>query len=127
MKHTDFYNQYKHLDDCTREELKAAIKAHGNDYVFIHTDEDDGDDENISEEKNNAPIIAASTKWMDTYEDFYISRVAIEEFGCLAIYGFPKEGWADDEQELTSIAHGQLEYVIDLIPETDEVQDVTIP
>ncbi|WP_205523915.1 hypothetical protein [Heminiphilus faecis] len=34
---------------------------------------------------------------------------------------------ADDEQELTSIAHGQLEYVIDLIPETDEVQDVTIP
>lgn len=33
----------------------------------------------------------------------------------------------DDEQELTSIAHGQLEFVIDEIPETDEVQDVTIP
>lgn len=45
MRHTDFYNQYKHLDDCTREELKAAIKAHGNEYVFIHTDEDDGEDE----------------------------------------------------------------------------------
>ncbi len=39
----------------------------------------------------------------------------------------PKEGWVDDEQELTSIAHGQLEFVIDEIPETDEVQDVTIP
>ena len=47
MKHTDFYNQYKYLDACTENELKAAVKAHGNEYVFIHTD----DDEHISEEK----------------------------------------------------------------------------
>lgn len=127
MRHTDFYNQYKYLDDCTRAELLAAIKAHGNEYVFIHTDEDDDDDENISEEKNNAPIIAASTKWMDGYEDFYVSRVSFDKSDNLIIFGFPKDGWADDEQELTSIAHGQLEYVIDLIPETDEVRDVTIP
>lgn len=46
MKHTDFYNQYKYLDACTEDELKAAVKAHGNEYVFIHTD----DDEHISEE-----------------------------------------------------------------------------
>ena len=58
MKHTDFYNQYKYLDACTEDELKAAVKAHGNEYVFIHTD----DDEHISEEKQNAPIISASTK-----------------------------------------------------------------
>lgn len=123
MKHTDFYNQYKYLDACTETELKAAVKAHGNEYVFIHTD----DDEHISEEKQNAPIISASTKCMASYEDFYVSRVAIEDFDSVVVYGFPKEGWADDEQELTSIAHGQLEFVIDEIPETDEVQDVTIP
>ena len=29
MKHTDFYNQYKYLDACTENELKAAVKAHG--------------------------------------------------------------------------------------------------
>lgn len=125
MKHTDFAKQYKFIDGWTEAELKAAIKAHGNEYVFIHTDEDD--DENISEEKTKAPIIAASTKWMESYEDFYVSRVSFDKYDNLIIFGFPKEGWADDEQELTSIAHGQLEYVIDLIPETDEVQDVTIP
>ena len=64
MKHTDFYNQYKYLDACTENELKAAVKAHGNEYVFIHTD----DDEHISEEKQNAPIISASTKCMASYE-----------------------------------------------------------
>ncbi|MBD5220747.1 MAG: hypothetical protein HDS70_00015 [Bacteroidales bacterium] len=125
MKHTDFYKQYKFLDGWTEAELKAAIKAHGSEYVFIHTDEDD--DERVSEEKNNAPIISASTKWMESYEDFYVSRVVIEEGDHLVVFGFPKEGWADDEQELTSISHGQLEFVIDEIAETDNVQDVTIP
>ena len=33
MKHTDFYNQYKYLDACTEDELKAAVKAHGNEYA----------------------------------------------------------------------------------------------
>lgn len=123
MKHTDFYKQYKFLDGWTEAELKAAVKAHGGEYRFIHTDDDD----RISEERNNAPIISASTKWMESYEDFHVSRVVVEDSDHLVVFGFPKEGWADDEQELTSIAHGQLEFVIDEIAETDEVQDVTIP
>lgn len=125
MKHTDFYNQYKYLDALTEDELKAAVKAHGNEYVFIHTDDDD--DNRIAEEKVEAPIILASTKNMESYEDFYVTRVAIEDFDSVVVYGFPKDGWSDDERELTDIIHGQLEVVIDLIPETDEVQDVTIP
>ena len=124
MKHNDFYKQYKILDKWAEAELKAAVKAHGREYVFIHTEEDD--DECVSEEKNNAPIISASTKWMESYEDFYVSRVVIEEDNYLIVFGFPKEGWVDDEQELTSIAHGHLEYIIDQIAETDTVQDVTI-
>lgn len=99
----------------------AAIKAHGDEYIFIHEDED-GDYNN--EEKNNAPVIAASTRYMDGYEDFYVVRVALED-NWLQIYGFPKDGW-DSEDELTSVAHGHLEYIIDLIPETEDVQDVTI-
>lgn len=126
MRHTDFYNQYKYLDGLTEDELKAAVKAHGSEYIFIHT-ETGYDDDHISEERNNAPIIFASTKWMESYEDFYVTRIEIDNFDCVVVYGFPKDGWYDDEQELTSIAHGQLEYVIDKIPETDEVKDVTIP
>lgn len=124
MNHTDFYNQYKHLDAQTENELKAAVKAHGKEYVFIHIENDD--DDHISEESNNAPIILASTKWMDSYDDFYVTRVVIDDFDCVIVYGFPKDCWPDDEHELTEIAHGQLEYVIDEIPATDEVEDVTI-
>lgn len=124
MKHTDFYALYKKLDEQARKELAAAVQAHGDEYIFIHSDDDGNYD---VEEKNNAPIISASTKWMESYEDVYVSKVTLEEGKFLTIYGFPKECWVDDEQELTNIAHGHLEYIIDQIPETDEVQDVTIP
>ena len=124
MKHTDFYKKYQILDEWAKAELRAAVKAHGSEYVFIHTDDDD--DDRVLKERTNAPIISASTKWMEGYEDFYISRVVIEEDDYLIVFGFSKEGWVDDEQELTSIAHGHLEYIIDQIPETDTVQDVTI-
>lgn len=122
MKHSDFYALHKKLDEQARNELTAAIKAHGEEYVFIH--EDENGDYN-SEEENNAPIIAASTRYMDGYEDFYVTRVVLENEICLVIYGYSKDG-CKDEEELTSVAHGHLEYIIDMIPETEDVQDVTI-
>ena len=124
MKHTDFYALHKKLDEQSSHELLAAVKAHGNEYVFIHTEEDD---ETIYQEKIEAPIILASTSWMESYDDFYITRVTCDEYDNLTIYGFSMDCWIDDEHELTSFAHGQLEYIIDHIPETDAVQDVTIP
>lgn len=118
MKHTDFYALHKNLDEQARKELKAAIMAYGNEYVFIH-------DEDNEEKRNNAPIITASTKYMEGYEDFYVVRVVLED-DYLVIYGYPKDGWYS-EDELTSIAHGHLEYIIDQIPETEAVQDVSMP
>lgn len=120
MKHTDLYNEYKKLDAIEREELVAAVNAHGGKYVFIHVDEDGDYD---SEEQNNAPIVAASTRYMDAYEDFYISRVEVKN-GYLYIYGWPKESCAD-ELEIESVAHGHLGYITDEIPETDTVKDVS--
>ena len=67
----------------------------------------------------------ASTYGMDTYEDFYISRVELQDNKYLNIYGWHKDGLAE-EFELDGFAHGQLEYIIDQIPETEAVQDVTI-
>lgn len=121
MKHTDLYNEYKRLDAIEEEELIAAVKAHGGEYVFIHLDDEDG---YCEEERDRAPIIAASTKYMDGYEDFYVSRVEAKGGHC-TLYGWCKEGWVD-ENEIYSVAHGHLGYVIDCIPETDEVKDVTI-
>ena len=120
MKHTELYNEYKKLDELEREELIAAVKAHGGEYVFIHIDEDGDYD---SEEQNNAPIVAASTRYMDAYEDFYISRVEVKD-GHLNIYGWSKEGWAD-EDEIDSVAHGHLGYITDMIDETETIKDVS--
>lgn len=120
MKHTDLYNEYKKLDAIERRELIAAVKAHGNEYIFVHFD-DDGDFDD--EERDYAPIISAATSGMDAYEDFYISRVDVEGDSC-TLYGWAKECYADEVQ-IDSVAHGHLGYVIDSIPETDDIKDVT--
>lgn len=120
MQHTELYNEYKKLDELERQELIAAVKAHGGEYVFIHVDEDgDYDDEG----RNEAPIVAAATRYMDSYEDFYISRVEVKD-GYLAIYGWPKESWSD-EDEIDSVAHGHLGYITDMIEETETIKDVS--
>lgn len=120
MKHTELYNEYKKLDELERQELIAAVNAHGGEYAFIHIDENGDYD---SEEQNNAPIVAASTRYMDAYEDFYISRVEVKD-GHLNIYGWSKEGWAD-EDEIDSVAHGHLGYITDMIDETETIKDVS--
>lgn len=120
MKHTELYFEYKKLDELERQELIAAVNAHGGEYVFIHIDEDGDYD---SEEQNNAPIVAASTRYMDAYEDFYISRVEVKN-GYLSIYGWPKESWSD-EDEIDSVAHGHLGYITDMIEETETIKDVS--
>lgn len=120
MKHTELYNEYKKLDELERQELIAAVKAHGGEYIFIHVDEDGDYD---MEEQNDAPIVAAATRYMDAYEDFYISRVEVEN-NYLYIYGWPKES-IDDEREIESIAHGHLGYITDMIDETETVKDVS--
>lgn len=122
MKHTDFYSLHKKLDEQAKEELVAAVKAHGNEYVFIHFDEDGDYD---FEELNNAPIVAASAKYMDGYEDFFISRIEVDEDGYYVLYGWPKDE-CPDEVEIDSVAHGHLEYVINCISETEEVKSVSI-
>lgn len=120
MKHTDLYNEYKKLDEIDRQELIAAVQAHGGEYVFIHVDEDGDYD---MEEQDDAPIVAASTRYMDAYEDFYISRVEVKN-NCLYIYGWPKES-IDDEREIESVAHGHLGYITDMIDATETVKDVS--
>ncbi len=122
MKHTDFYAQHKQLDSQAREELRVAVKAHGGEYIFIHQEDDEEWNE---DEMNDAPIILAATKHMENYEDFYVSRVVVEDGKYLTIYGFPKEGWWGDDM-ITDIFFGQIECIIDAIPETEEIKDVTI-
>lgn len=117
MKHTELYNEYKKLDELERHELIAAVKAHGGEYVFIDEDRYDDDD---------APIVCACFSYSDGMSDYYVSRVAVDDKGYLSIYGFDKEyGSPSDERELYQIETGHIGTIIDCIPATETVKDVS--
>lgn len=129
MRHTELYYAYKALDKHLERELIAAVKAHGGEYIFIHLNEDENEvldgDENI-----NAPVVLAAYKYTEEYKPFKISRLVVEthlESDTLVAYGWLHDpGWPD-ENLVDSFAHGALDMLIDAIPPTEKVQDVTIP
>lgn len=119
MKHTDLYNEYKKLDAIEREELIAAVKAHGGEYVFISEDDEDWS-------VKDYPIVIASFKYSDEQADYNVSRVAVDDKGYLTIFGFRKDCDApEDEDELYYIEFGYIGNITDYIPETETVKDVS--
>ena len=119
MKHTDLYNEYKKLDAIEREELIAAVKAHGGEYVFISEDDEDWS-------VKDYPIVIASFKYSDEQADYNVSRVAVDDKGYLTIFGFRKDCDApEDEDELYYIEFGHIGNITDYIPETETVKDVS--
>lgn len=120
MKHTNYHQAYRNLDNLERQELIAAVKAHGGEYVFI-----DEDDEDWSEK--DFPIVIASFKYSDEQSDYNVSRVTVDENGYLTIYGFRKDcDCPSDEGELYYIEFGHIGNITDYIPETEDVKDVSI-
>lgn len=123
MKHTDFYIEYKKLNDIEKQELIAAVNAHGGEYVFIHID-DDNDGELDMDEYAAAPVILATSGWPENFSCYHISSVAIVN-GNLRIYGVPEDS-CGDEREIDDVPDGHLGCIIDYIPETETVSDVSI-
>lgn len=117
MKHTDFYSKYKELEAQERKELEKAVLAHGGEFRFLT--EDGQDIEGIS-----APVIIAGGKHWESNCDCIVSRVTVE-YGFPEIYGYDCN-YKDEEVYLSSIEFGHLGYIIDAIPETDDVHDVSI-
>lgn len=116
MKHTDFYDTYKAIDNLACNELIAAIKAHGGAYNFESKATDFG-----------MPVILASFKHAETTEEYYVSRVEVNENDHLSIFGYPKCCNFCHEDLLYYIPSGQYEEITELIPETKDVQDVSMP
>lgn len=116
MRHSDFYKQYKELEALERAELKKAVLAHGGEFRFLTPDREEIDGV-------IAPIVMGGDSHWEQNCDCVISRVVVED-GHLSIYGYDKE-YGDEEIYLDDIEFGHLNYIIDEIPETDEVKDVT--
>lgn len=120
MKHTELYNEYKKLDELGRQELIAAVKAHGGEYVFIDENDEDWYD------NDDVPIVCARFSYFDGMSDYYVSRVTVDDKGYLSIYGFEKEyDSPSDERELYQIEAGHIGTIIDCIPATETVKDVS--
>lgn len=129
MKGTDFYQLYKQLEAREKEELIAAVKAHGGEYIFFNCNSENVDDEwSEGEYDNICPIILASFKHDDCFSDIYVTRVTLKNDKWLTVYGFYKEyGGPSNEDIIDMFTPGQIHYITEAIPATDDVKDVTIP
>lgn len=115
MKHSDYQakvNEFKALE-C--EELKLAIEAHGGCYEWD------------SENDGSYPIIAVNSNKIEPEpQDIEIIKVAIVD-GQLKISGVDKVYGEPVKFDTDDIFAGHLSFIIDYIPATDEVSDVSIP
>jgi hypothetical protein len=119
MRCTDVYSKYIELDAQERRELAAAVNAHGGEYVFIDCKSDYTED-------SDAPIVLASTHYSEESEDYYVTRVKVNENGAPEIYGFRKSSDAPaHEQRLDYIEFSHVSIITCYIPVTGEVKDVS--
>lgn len=128
MKCTDYHSAYKEIEAKELQELTAALKAHGGKYVFIDCESEDADDNwEDTSENPDLVIVLGSRHWDDSYDDFYVSQVILSENGCISFYGF-RSKWdsPSNEDEIDSIAFGQISNITAVIAATPEVQDVSL-
>lgn len=118
MKHSDFYAQQQLLKAQEVMELCAAIEAHGGKVTF--TTEKEGKPSYV-----DAPVIMFNLDNIGP-ADITIKEVSVVN-GRLHIIGYEAAAGEDEKEYfLGDVLPGQLQYVIDQIPETDSVKDVTV-
>lgn len=112
MKHTDYYSILEYIKKQEIQELTAAVKAHGGKVTFQYDMETDDD----------PPIIIFNPE--GTVE-VVVGTVTVED-DRLRVFGNDKNDCYADEQEeffIEDALPGQLSFIIDAIPETDDVND----
>lgn len=124
MKHSDFTKMFRELEHHLEKELAAAVMAHGGVYTFIHLDEAS---EVIDErEEYSAPRVLGSYKFFDDWCTYTVSRVEVRN-GLIEFFGWQSDpGWSTDESRIDDVKFDYYDLILDAIPETDEVKDVTM-
>lgn len=118
MKHTDFYNIVQDIKRKEQQELKEALKAHGGSYSWWDEDKEDFIDEEY-------PIIAVNIcGCFPGPIDLEVMKVCIEN-NYLTIIGQDREVSEIIEIDPYDVFTGHISYIIELIPATDSIDDVT--
>ena len=126
MKHSDFYTIYKNIERLEEQELIKAVQAHKDVYEFVKPDED-GD---YPKDYERCPIVSAAAGYDDQYYDYLVVSVEVRysektKNPYFYVYGIEKECGAEVGE--IKVATGHLHYIIDEIPATKDVSDVSSP
>lgn len=118
MKHTDFRSLVHDIKRKEQQELCRALEAHGGSYSWWNAEE-----EGFVEDEH--PIIAVNVNSMfPNPTDIEIRSVSVDN-GHLIFVGEDKESGELVDFQAGDVFAGHLGYIIDLIPDSEWVDDVT--
>lgn len=122
MKCTDTYYALQDIKRQEKDELVAAIKAHGGSYSWY----DDEKDEWLDDEERG-PMVAAYTlsNMCDRPSDITVRSVWLNKNGMLRIDAEESEYGNVVDVQWSDIFVGHISYITEAIPATDNVEDVT--
>lgn len=118
MKCTDAWSIAKMLHDHMEKELKAALDAHGGEFSW-YSEEDE-------EYADNAPIVIYNNRYAGPV-DVKVRSAYVSSYGSVFIEAATVDCDDDITIEFDDIVVSNIQYIIESIPITDAVSDVSIP
>lgn len=118
MKCTDAWSIVKMLHIHMEKELKAALDAHGGEFSW-YSEEDE-------EYADNAPIVICNNRYAGPV-DVKVRSAYVSSYGSVFIEAATVDCDDDITIEFDDIVVSNIQYIIESIPVTDAVSDVSIP
>ena len=118
MKCTDAWSIAKRLHIHMEKELKAALDAHGGEFSW-YSEEDE-------EYADNAPIVICNNRYAGPV-DVKVRSAYVSSYGSVFIEAATVDCDDDITIEFDDIVVSNIQYIIESIPVTDAVSDVSIP
>lgn len=118
MKCTDVWSIAKMLHIHMEKELKAALDAHGGEFSW-YSEEDE-------EYADNAPIVICNNRYAGPV-DVKVRSAYVSSYGSVFIEAATVDCDDDITIEFDDIVVSNIQYIIESIPVTDTVTDVSIP
>lgn len=118
MKCTDAWEITRMLHDHMEKELKAALVAHGGEFSW-YSEEDE-------EYADNAPIVICNNRYAGPV-DVKVRSAYVSSYGSVFIEAATVDCDDDITIEFDDIVVSNIQYIIESIPVTDAVSDVSIP
>lgn len=122
MKCTDAWSIAKMLSDHMGKELKAALVAHGGEFSWYTEDAEDEDERYA----DNVPIVMCDNKFAGPM-DVKIRKAYIGNYGHVRVTAATCDYDDNVDIELSDIVVSHIPFIIEAIPVTDAVSDVSIP